>query len=222
MKRLILAVVMLLGVFVPSVYANSVLAFNVKASFMPFSPDFGTGDNEFYFLDGPPGTSISGSGTVRCDWCSGFTMHLPGSSVKPDLGLVTFDSVNFIELGGQMPSTSAALFNSSITALGSFTFPTNGVSTFTVRVPAAFSGPIQGFGDFPTFNSFNLNVASGQLVLTFDFVPALNGVPANYIFSQGNFVSTVPETGTLGMMATGLAGIIVGIIQRKRNCRSPV
>jgi PEP-CTERM motif len=221
MKRLILAVVMLLGVFVPSVYANSVLAFNVKASSMPFSPDFGTGDNEFYFLDGPPGTSISGSGTVRCDWCSGFTMHLPGSSVTPDLGLVTFDSVNFIELGGQMVS-DAALFNSSITALGSFTFPTNGVGTFTVRVPAAFSGPIQGSGDFPNFNSFNLNVASGQLVLTFDFVPALNGVPANYIFSQGNFVSTVPEPGTLGMMAMGLAGIIVGIIQRKRNCRSPV
>jgi hypothetical protein len=154
--------------------------------------------------------------------CSVGKILLPGSSLEPDLGLVTFDSVNFIELGGQMPSSDAVLFNSSIAALRSFTFPTNGVSTFTVTVPAAFSGPIQGFGDFPNFNSFNLHVASGQLVLTFDLVPAQNGVPANYQFSQGYFVSTVPEPGTLGMMATGLAGIIVGIIQRKRNCRSPV
>jgi hypothetical protein len=220
MKRLILAVVMLLGVLVPSVYANSVPMFNVKASSMPFFPNEG-GDNEFYSLDGPPGTSISGSGTVLCDWCLFGTMLLPGSSLNPNLGLVTFDSVNFIELGGQMPSSDVVLFSSSIAAFGSFTFPTNGVSTFTVRLPAAFSGPIQGFGEFASFNTFNLNVASGQLVLTFDFVPAFDGVPANYQFSQGNFVST-PEPGTLGMMATGLAGIIVGIIKRKRNCRSPV
>jgi hypothetical protein len=96
---------------------------------------------------------------------------LTGSSLKPNLGLVTFDSVNFIELGGQMPSTSAVLFNSSITAFGSFSFPTNGTSTFTVRVPAAFSGPIQGQGDFPNFTNLNLNVSYGHLVLTFDFVP---------------------------------------------------
>jgi PEP-CTERM motif-containing protein len=112
---------------------------------------------------------------------------------------------------------AAFLSNSSISAL-SFTFPTNGVSTFTVRVPAILNGPIQGQGDFPNFSSFQLNMPqTGHLVLTFNFFPASGGVPANYEFSQGNFVATTtPEPGTLGFMVTGLAGII-GVIRRKRT-----
>jgi len=44
----------------------------------------------------------------------------------------------------------------------------------------------------------------------------------NYLFSHGKFLAaTIPEPGTSGFMATGPAGII-GVIRRKRNCRSSV
>jgi PEP-CTERM motif len=222
MKRLQWAITMVLLAMAQSAYADSVPAFSITNFSVPFIPDNGSGDNEFYFLSGPR-ANIAGSGTVRCfAWCGVGVMLFPGSSLTPNLDLVTFDSVNFIQLGGQMPASFAVLFNSSITALRSFSFPTNGVSTFTVTVPAVFNGPIQGQGDFRGFNSFNLNVPPGHLVLTFNFIPASNGIPANYQFSQGQFdgpfVVGTPEPGTLGLVASGLAGIL-GAVLRKRGCK---
>jgi hypothetical protein len=54
-------------------------------------------------------------------------------------------------------------------------------------------------------------------LLNLGFVPASEEFPAGYVFSEGKFVAaTTPEPGTLGLMATGLVGII-GVIQRKRK-----
>jgi PEP-CTERM motif len=143
---------------------------------------------------------------------------MPGSSLNPSVS-VFFDTVDSIVLGGQIPSSidTVSLLGSSISAL-SFTFPPNGVSTFTLSVPAILNGPIQGQSNFPNFTNFNLNMPqTGHLVLTFNFFPASNGVPANYEFSQGNFVATtVPEPGMFGLMATGLAGVLALALRKRR------
>jgi hypothetical protein len=110
------------------------------------------------------------------------------------------------------------LSGSSITG-SSFIFPFGGnnPSIFTVTVPASF-GLVQGETSNGTF--FDVNIPPGKLVLTFDYYPASNGNPGAYWFSQGYYkaqgVPGIPEPGTIGLVATGLGGI-VGLIRRKRG-----
>jgi PEP-CTERM motif len=215
MKSFYWAIAMLILLLAQCAYADSVPTFDITHASIPIFPNEG-GDNEFFTFSGP-GASMFGGGTAVCDWCIFGTTFALGSSVNPSVQIVTFDFVQgTVRFGGEAHDV-VVLFNSSITALSSFTFPTSGKSTFIVTVPAILNGPI--VGEAATGDSFNLQVPPGPLTLTFAFVPAQNGSPAFYQFTKGSFaLATVPEPGALGLMATGLAGVI-GVIRRKRNCK---
>ena len=207
---------MLLAVFAPCAYADSVPTFNIFQAVIPFSAN-GGGDNEFFSFVGS-GIAVSGGGTAVCGWCNVLTPLLAGSSLNPSISLATFDNTEgSASIGGHSYNLSGGfLFSSSITALGSFTFPTSSKGGFTVTVPAVLNGPIQGFAaSFPS-GTYNLQIpTSGTLVLTFAFFPSQDGFPAFYQFSRGHFsVLPIPEPGTLAMMGSGLCGI-ASIVGRK-------
>lgn len=221
MKRLLWVAMMLFVVFAPCAYADGIPIFGVTQAIIPFVTN-GNGDNEAFTFIGP-GININGGGTVQCDWCTFFDFSLtPGSSVTPGIGLVTFDNTNgTATIGGQTFDLSGGyLFSSSILALDSITFPTDGRSNFTVSVPAGFSEQfIQGSA--PLLGNYNLQILGygvGTMSLNFTFVPQ-NGAPSYYQFSRGQFtLVSAPEPGTLGLMATGLAGIVGMIRKRARIC----
>ena len=103
----------------------------------------------------------------------------PGSVVRPNVSLVSFDFVSMKIAGHTYTSPSAALFNSSITAGTSFTLPMgkNSPFTFTVTIPASLACPL---GSLPDGSRFKLNIPPGKLVLTFDFFPGVGAFPAGY------------------------------------------
>jgi hypothetical protein len=207
MKRFLWAVMMLFVVFAPCAYADSIPTFNITQAIIPFI-SFG-GDNEVFYFTGI-GINFVGGGTATCDWCS-YSLS-PGSFLNPSVRVVSFDNTDgTAKIGGQTYSlNNGFLYNSSITALGVFRFPTNGRSSFTVSVPAVLNGPLHGFAPLLPSGNYNLQIPPyGTLVLTFTFSPAQNGFPASYQFSRGQFsVIPTPEPGTLGLMAMGLAGIL--------------
>jgi hypothetical protein len=219
MKRVLRTIVVLLfAALAPLGYADSVPTFNVGQAVFYLFPNE-AGGNDFFYFNGV-GISISGSGTALCNWCL-FGQLLPaGSSLTPGIPIALFDSIQgFVNIGENSYDLSGGvLYDSSITALGSFTFPMNSTGSFTITVPAVLNGPIQGFApSLPPPGSFNLQIPhTGALTLTFDFAPAHNGYPASYFFSSGQFstVPPLPEPGMLVMMGTGLCGI-AGIVRRR-------
>jgi hypothetical protein len=222
MKHLLSIVLLLLVVFVPCTYADTITILNITRADITIFPRQGGDGNVQYFFTGP-GADLSGVGTTNQTWLSGFSLDgffaglFPGSSLNASVDPLFIDLVQgSVSIGGQellVDPVSSALFTSSI-ATTSFQFPTNGQSTFTVTLPA-FIGPISGFTED---KSFQLELPPGSLTLNFDFVPAQDPFPAYYQFSGGEFVAptTVPEPATIGLMATGLAGVI-GVIRKKRS-----
>lgn len=222
MKRFLWVVTMLFVVFAPFVYADGIPIFGVTQAIIPFIFN-GNGDNDAFSFIGP-GINISGGGTAQCDWCTFDFSLTPGSSLNPSIGRLIFDNTyGTATIGGQTFDLSGGfLFDSSITALDSFTFPTDGRSSFTVNVPAGFSEQfIQG--NAPSFGNYNLQILGygvGTMSLNFTFVPQYSGGPPSYYeFSRGQFsLVSAPEPGTLGLMATGLAGIVGMIRKKTRIC----
>ena len=143
----------------------------------------------------------------------------PGTSVTPNVGLVSFEGLSIFKLGGHSyDTTTSALFNSSITAGASFTLPMgrNSPFTFTVTIPATLTPPVGGM--LPDGSGFTLNVPPGKLVLTFLFTPGADVFPGGYyVSSGGQFIAATPEPepGTIFLLATGLATIV----GRKRTLR---
>jgi hypothetical protein len=75
-----------------------------------------------------------------------------------DVSFLTILTDGTATIGGQSFDLSGGfLFDSSITDLSSFTFPTGGRSSFTVSVPAGFSGPIIQ-GSAPSLPNYNLQI----------------------------------------------------------------
>ena len=107
----------------------------------------------------------------------------------------------------------------ALTTSGGFLLPTNATvgSTFTGCQPAFTPTSFTGSAGSEFFTQFNLQTpAGGKFCSTWTFVPASDEFPAGFVFTEGKFLAaTTPEPGTLGLMATGLAGII-GVIRRKR------
>jgi hypothetical protein len=206
-------VVLLFAAFTPRVYANSVSTFNITQVTIAFGANI-AGDNAFFSLTGP-GTSITGVGTALCGWCFIDTPFSPGSSLTPSIKMF-FDTLDSITLGGQSYNPGSSSLNTSLIAeCCSFRFPTNGRRTFTVRLPAGVFGPFRGeAGNRSSSFPFKLQTPNnGKFVLTFDFSPAQKG----YQFSQGRFIeAVVPEPGTLGLVAIGLASLI-GLKRRGKD-----
>jgi hypothetical protein len=218
MKRLTWALVLPFALFC-SAHADSIYTFDAGQVTYIFGVNQG-GDNASYSLIGP-NINLTGGGTAFCQpptsFCDADVPILPGTSLNPSIGVDFEFSTGGVKIGGH--TYEAVLFVSSITA-APFTFPMGGnvPATFTVAVPAAFSvvaGMVQNQAGSP----LNVTIPPGKLVLTFKYFPAANGDPARYFFSRGQYVVTTPEPGTLGLMATGLAGI-VGMILRKRDWQS--
>jgi hypothetical protein len=212
MKRLLSIVLLLLVVFVPCTYADTIV---LNQAGFDLVPNF-LGENVSFAFSGPR-AEMSGIGTINASWSNGFDFSgldaglLPGSSLTPSAYLY----IDFVEgsviIGGQtLTLCFDCLGRSYMTALGSFQFPTNGASSFTATVPAML-GPTSGHGEGPdgTFDAFQVILPRGSLTLTFDLVPAQDPYPAYYQFSRGEFFGTtvVPEPATLLLFGTGLTAI---------------
>lgn len=176
-----------------------------------------SGDNSQFAFAGP-GTAIVGGGSA-CNgfdtWCISGAFSAPGTFLVPNVSLVSFDSLSSVKIAGQIYDPEmVGLFYSSITAAG-FRFPSGGNSPFslTVIVPARLTSPVQG--QLPDGTIFDLNVPAEKLVLTFNYVPAANGFPGGYFFSDGKYIIPTPEPGTICLLLTGLAAMV----GRKRSWR---
>ena len=214
MKRFTWALALLFALFC-SAHANSVYTFNAFQVTYVFGANEG-GDNATYSLVGP-NINLTGGGTAFCQsFCNEGNLILAGTSVSPSMGVDFEFSTGSVRIGGN--TYPVVLFLSVINA-ASFTLPLGGrvPTTFTIAVPAAFS-VVDGQVLNPAGSPLNVIIPPSKLVLTFNYFPAANGVPAIYSFSHGLYTTT-PEPGTLGLMATGLAGI-VGRILRKRYWQS--
>ena len=220
MRRLKWAIPLLFVVFLQFAYADGINTFQVSV----FSYGFGVnqgGDNAGYFFAGP-GISLGGGGSASCVWwCSSGGVLSPGTLLVPDIFVDFESSEGGVTIGGHTyhGPVDAGLFVSSITARG-FTFPAGGnvPSIFTVTLPASFAAV---HGEVADGTLFDVNVPPGELVLTFDYYPFVNvNSVSGYYFSQGSYkaqgVPGIPEPGTIGLVATGLGGI-VGLIRRKRG-----
>jgi len=199
MKSLLWVVVMPFIVFRPCAHADSILNINITYATAVMAPNDGSGDNVFFTLIGP-GTTITGTGGMGCSsWCFG---------PIPDLSSV---GVSEVFVG----------FFQSATIMGTTFDP----QTLNLCCLFSFSGGLNpsanGFvGSGETFTLLNLTLpCCGVWSLNFSFFPADGASPAYYQFVNGSFTAgtpvVTPEPGMLGLMATGLAGI-VGVIRGKR------
>lgn len=211
MKRFSLALVLCIG-FVCSAHASRI--YNFSAPQVTFVFGASDGDNAIWSLGGPKLSLYGGAGAFCPQgYCMPEVPLAPGTRLNPSVTVFWEDAQGSVTIGGQ--NYSAELFVSSLTA-GSFTFPQGGsvAGTYTVSVPATFSvvnGRILNQAGSP----LNIYIPPGRLTMTFDYVPASNGQPAAYFFSQGQYVVATPEPATLALVASGLT--LLGLNRRRRK-----
>lgn len=150
-----------------------------------------------------PGTRFQAFGLMLCyPWCYQGIGFQPDTSAP--LGEVFVDSFfGPVIIGGKSYNATAAI--------GFF-------------APEGYLNPsgIVVVYEAGTFKEIELSLPplGGQWTFQFDYIPPHDDSPGGYVFRHGEFYATspptpVPEPGTLGLMATGLAGI-TGLIRRKR------
>jgi hypothetical protein len=188
LRRILPAIFVLISV---AAFADNISLTNLSAS-MTIIPNSGSGDNLGGNLFGPGINLGFNGGTV--DWFS-YQGFAPGSAGGGSTFIVAGGGGETILVGSQpyyIETFAGAPFN-----IGAFTFPTNG-QNFTTTVAASL-GLFNGLGCTPAgvCPTFTFATKPGQLTLSFNYGDGL------YYFNAGSF-STVPEPGTLGLMAIGL------------------
>jgi hypothetical protein len=225
MKRYQWTLAMLLVVVAQCAFADTISTFDITGVAISVV-QFGGDNNNLRLVFTGPGTDISASGVILCQsWCGVEKIFPAGSKSPVPFGPedIYLEGLSTVRVGGQsfFPDATGLEGPLALSFSGGFTFPVKG-SSFTACQPASISSPITGSGSATSgqFIDFALLMpAGGKFCSTWDFSPAFPGSPAGYQFVKGNFVAGVtPEPGTLGLMASGLAGL-VGVILRKRNWR---
>jgi hypothetical protein len=181
MKRFALATLLFTTLLSAGAFANTIIY---------FSPNDGSGDN-FGFVQYGPGYNITGFGGVAYSFfncCDGFA---PGSTFGGSTDL--FLSSGFAKIGPLSSEVQylagAQLFVSTII------FPTNG-QNFRPLVDIDFSGS----GLLLDFWPQTIDVGgSARGYIEFSFI---NGAYYPSAFEQ------IPEPGTLGLIATGVIGVL--------------
>ena len=186
----------------------------------------GVGDNVASQFIGPGVNLTATGGTVFCsDWCDGDSFsNTPGSSLTPGAGILYDGVFGTLTIEGQTFCEEGTCFISQESGAGigasqSLTFPTNG-KDFTVTLPAVM-GPVEVSTLTPpdgALTTFDFGEFSGEMVMSFDFVPQFpGGPPPHYVFDRATFTSgfAVAEPGPLGLMAAGLAGLL-GLVLKRR------
>ncbi len=201
MKRICLLAALAFVVSAHCAYADSVpiLDINITYATASMGPDGGL----VFALFGP-GTTITGYGGMACfSWCSG---------PIPDLSSV---SAAQVFVGAYLSATIAGTsYNADFLNLGCCLFSSSG----------DLNGSASGFvGQDVTFRYLNMTLPSGGWNFSFDYFPPVNGNPGFYQFNSGSFTAgtrpaVTPETGTLGLMGTGLVSL-AGVIRRRRQRR---
>ncbi|SRR6266568_1156556 len=188
MKRFLLASLLLIILLSASAFADSVKIF--------LSPNDGSGDN-FGFL----GNDVGIDGGVPFSFFNN-QGYAPGSTFGGPVDV--FFSDGFIKIG---PTTYDLDFNSPGTLfISTFTLPTNGKFF-----------PIQAFASFSVLATIFVNGQPVQInvsgaapgVMTFGFDPS-----SGLYFANPVVFATAPEPGTLGLMGTGLIGVL-GFARKK-------
>jgi len=189
MKRFLWATPMLFVLMSGSAFADTIIG---------LTPNDGSGDN-FGFLQRGGGVTIAIGGGVAYDFFND-QAYAPGSTLGGSTDV--FVSGGVLRVGGNSyelsPLSLGTLFLSSIT------LPTNG-RDFTVPVGVDFSVSMVNLS-----TNEPVDVSGGAFgKMTFHFFDG-----SYYADSKG--FTTVPEPGTLGLIGTGLIGILALVRKRLR------
>ncbi|SRR5438876_6227038 len=197
MKRLIWVAAILFVLSASCAYADSVSTFNITQATMFMGPNDGSGDNVFFIFTGP-GVNITGIGGMACfDWCSGQPISDPNIAQASQIFLTEF---GIATIGGK--------------SYDPMTLDLNLFDEF-----GGLNASTAGFvGEGDSFIQFRMTAPTNGS-WSFNFAPTVDqdGNPA-FIFTEGEFSASAPlltpEPGTVGLMLTGLVGII-GVVRRK-------
>lgn len=184
MKRLLWVTPMLFVLMSGGAFADTIIF---------LTPNDGTGDN-FAFLQRGGGVVIGIDGGTPVDFYN-FAGYAPGSTFGGETDV--FFSGGFAQVGGK--SYDIDFGGPGTLFLSSITFPTNG-KDFTVRVGLHFSALVIIPDTGQTFDGSG--GALGKMSFQFN---AFDGL---YYPDSSGFTTITPEPGTLGLMGTGLIGIL--------------
>src|SRR6266481_2960619 len=191
MNYLRLAIAILFAVTAQCSYADSIRTFHITEVNIFMGPNDGSGDNVGFSFTGP-GVNITGIGGMACfDWCSG-PISDPNIANTSQIFVTFFDTAT---IGGTSYDPSTLAFNSLFDAFGGLNASTAG-----------------SVGEGDSFIQFRMTApTNGTWSLGFAPTVDQNGNPA-FIFTDGKFSASAPlptpEPATVGLMLTGLAGIV--------------
>jgi hypothetical protein len=193
MKRSLWIAPVLFALMSGTAFATSI------STFISLTPNDGGGDN-FSFLEQGRGFTVGAFGGTDWPFFNAFDGYAPGSTFDGNTGVSFADA--FARIGGQfyeLGGSPGALF------ISTFTFPTNG-KDFVAHVFIEFLG----FFTLPDGEPLDVD-GGAKGTITFHFV---NGL---YYPDEAGFVmKIVPEPGTVGMMGTGLIGVLALLRKRLR------